>query len=396
MIKNNCPNVAAIAEIAEMFKAEKSSWVTHLRIADMLIEQNQMTQAKKIIGNIAVLECFMRAENENQIYLMLKVYIATGYQEKIKVIFYENNDGVNDNYFFKLKVKIASYLLSKGISFKEMAQYFNNRSEKINLSINTDNYLLLTHFLKDILSHKNEPDNSGTREILNDLVISSGKPVVEASLGLIAGTLMRRMEDINVNLIDHTMSSWIAAALYIEYQLIPFNKESLISLSRWMAFTGNVKEIVHLMNTIYEADEFIDYGYTYLSIFLWMKGYNKEGFYCYKQERFQKEVDDPILLFLRAVLFSIFDTPEGTAYWLSKLYQVDGEFFMRSDIKTFWGFLVLILNKIGQERLSVKAQSLAEKHDLYYHFRKHLWQKIHCSLLSTKFPPFLMPDEFNK
>jgi tetratricopeptide (TPR) repeat protein len=376
-----------------MARADKTSWDTRLRVANMLLAYGQPDQAKELIAELDAVEYFQQAVSEWQANLLLNVLIRSGHPEEAIQLLKKNANRLEESAQINIRIRTASRLLAEN-SISEAIELISDIDyQKSLLFTETPPSKILLIFLKSILSEKKQLDPCGTRETLCELISSTNQPIVETALAGNAGILMRRMECSCENPLDMKATQWIAEALQIEHKILPFNQKNLTSLSRWMVLAGRVTEILNIMEEIYKSDPSITDGYTYLSIFLWIKGYYKEGLSCLHKERLNNTID-PVVLFARTVSFSIFGTPESTVYWLNILFLTDKKFFAGPNIGTEWGFLVLILKKIGQNSLSHKAQCMAKKHDPYNALRQHLWAKIPLSYCKLQFPCFIMPADF--
>jgi len=407
LLNSNPYDIEKIEALTTMIRPLNKTWGIRFHLANILLQigkpneakdlisaiditKNDDDKSKQIITDIYFTEYIQKLKVSSQLKLPLMVLIRCGFHEIIPSILENNLKNYDTTSQMDLRIFTSLTLLT--MNHVHEATKIISKLSPDNISLKTidkQNKIRLI-FLWHMLSEDNYFDSSRLHEVIN----STRELIVEASLYEYLWALSRRVESSFNTPYDIKAARWVADALHLEYSTLTIKNKNIVSLARWMVLSGKVAKILNIVENIYKTTETKNDIYLTLAIMLWIKEYGDKSISCFNKERLNHSTD-PATLFTRTASFAIFSSSENTYYWLKKLYNADKLFFTHKNIITHWGFLSLILKKIGEDNLSVKAFEMAAKKDKYNEFRKQLW----CTDLfindKYKFPNFTMPDEFD-
>lgn len=116
LLQETPSKVQEAVELTGMFRVEKSSWDVCLRVANMLLDNGQINQAKRLISKIDAAKYFERATSAWQISLLFSVLIRADKGDEALFLLESANMAERFSVFddIDIKLRAANTLLARG------------------------------------------------------------------------------------------------------------------------------------------------------------------------------------------------------------------------------------------------------------------------------------------
>ena len=116
LLQETPSKVSVASELTGMIRPENSSWNDCLRVANMLLNNRQIDQAKRLIAGIDADKCFQQASSALQINLLLRAMVFTGEGDAALFLLESGNMAERFSVFDDMNIRLRSsnLFLSQG------------------------------------------------------------------------------------------------------------------------------------------------------------------------------------------------------------------------------------------------------------------------------------------